>query len=159
MAHPRRDGAPPELAEIVGLPPFQPDDPLGREVFSERRAKKAAQGTIPIDLFELAKDKNKLSVDRLGLVSDEIVAAIADRHGSNDGRPFFGWAQVSVGHASDMSRKVVSTPKPENPYHADIVIVDLPEGDERREVARQHAVNLAKNAAWRPRPPGSVAGP
>lgn len=126
------------------------EDPLGRYVSSKKRALKAQQtGNIKYDLFEPRNDEDRLSVDRLDLASDAVMAEIADQNVALRGKPFFGWAVVLVRQASQMGRRVESTPYLDNPYHADIYL-NLPSGPERRDVRRQHAYNLARQAVYRP---------
>ena len=133
----------------MGLGPLSPKDPLGRYVLSRRRALKAQQtGNIRYDLFEPRIDEDRLSVDRLDLASDAEMAEIADQNAALRGKPFFGWAVVSVRQASRMGRQVEPTPLLDNPYHADIHL-NLPSGPERRDVRRQHAYNLARQAVYR----------
>lgn len=140
-----------DLPPPVQLRPIFPNDPLGREVFSERRARKARErGVITHDIFLERGDIDYLSVDRLDLAPDIEMAEIGDRNAGARGKRFFGWAEVSVEHASEMGRRVEPTPLLDNPYHADIFL-NLPSGPERQDVARQHALNLAKHAAYRPR--------
>lgn len=133
------------------LPDIDDDDLLGREMFSKRRVRKAERGLIDPSIFEPPRDKDTLSVDRLDLAPDEKMAEIGDMNGSSQGKPFFGWAQVIVRNARARGREVLASPRLDNPYHADIVL-PLPDGEERRDAERQHALNLAKNASFRPRP-------
>lgn len=140
------------LPQPTELPPLSPEDPLGRYVLSEKRARRALKrGIIAANDFLESLARDHLSVDRLDLAPDKEMAAIADGVAVARGRTFFGWTVVSVRHASEMGRRVEVTPLLDNPFHADIYL-NLPDGAERRDAAKQHALNLAKRAAYRPRP-------
>ncbi len=106
---------------------------------------------MPRNVFLESPKLESLSVDRHGLVPDSDMAAIAERAAVARRKTFFGWAVVSVRHASQMSRRVEPTPLLDIPFHADIYL-NLPEGAERRDTAKQHTLHLAKGAKYRPRP-------
>ena len=74
--------------------------------------------------------------------------AIAARRGS--GRLFYGWATLTVAHASANGRSVRASPLANNPYHADIELNIRP-NLERRDAQKQHADDLAARAHWRER--------
>ena len=140
------------LQDSAELPPVIPSDLLGRGVFSRKRARKAlSTGDIAYNEFLERIDRDNLSVDRLGLAPDTEMVEIADRNAAGRRQSFFGWAVVTVQQASEMERRVEPAPLLDNPYHAQIFL-NLPTGAERRDVARQHALNLAKHAVYRPRP-------
>ena len=125
------------------------DDSLGRYIVSERRAREALnRGRIAYDVFQESVERDSLSVDRLDLAPDADMAKIADQNASARRKKFFGWAVVLVRQASQMGRRVQPTPFLDNPYHADIHL-NLPSGPERRDVRRQHAYNLARQAVYR----------
>ena len=132
------------------LPELANDDALGRRVFSERRARKAANSRIVPDIF-IQKGADKLSVDRLDHAPDANMAAIADNT-SNQPGGLRGWATVTVEKATKSGRSVSPTPHLDNAYHADIEL-NLPDGEERRKhESRRHANELAAVARWRRRP-------
>ena len=82
------------------------------------------------------------------------MAEIASKRGHErrDGpREFHGWAIVTVNDASANGRWVMESPLDDNPYHSDIYM-ELPEGDERRDMQKEHSVNLAANATWEDAP-------
>ena len=140
---------------------------VGRGVFSGKDQRKARNGKIPSRLFFDSDASGEISVHRLtpragdipsaesGLASDETMAKIGDRdaaaRGAKEGttRTFYGWGELSVQDAAGDGRKVLATPLPENPWHADIILPSADVGDKAR---RQHAENLAGRAIWRPRP-------
>jgi hypothetical protein len=119
-------------------------DLLGRRIDSSTEVKKARK---QIRSYVFVDSEPTLSVDRLDLAPDIEVAAIADSE-RESGRTFYGWAVVSAEIAQRNGRAVVATPTEHNRFHADIT---LPETSDREE-RLQHAVELASNAAWRPRP-------
>lgn len=140
------------LQDFAELPPLIPSDLLGRGVFSEKRARKAStRGIIAHNEFLESKDRDNLSVDRLGFAPDLEMAEIADRNAAGRKQTFFGWAVVTVQRASEMARRVRPMPLLDNRFHAEIVL-NLPTDAERRDVAKQHALNLAMHAEYRPRP-------
>ena len=140
------------MQQSVELRPLLPNDPLGRYVLSKRRAARALnKGEIAHDLFVEAVERDNLSVDRLGFAPDLEMAEIADASAAARGKPFFGWVIVSVQRASNMGRKVMPVPLLNNPFHAEISL-NLPTGAERKDVATQHALDLAMHATYQPRP-------
>lgn len=63
-------------------------------------------------------------------------------------RRFYGWAVLSVADASRSGRRVVASPKPQHPHHADIVLpVGADEETWFREAMR-HAEELAEMATY-----------
>lgn len=134
------------------LPILDPGDLLGRGVFSNREAERWRKGKGVRDTFLGAKHEISLSVDRLGLAPDNVMTrsadAIAARRGP--GRAFYGWAVVTVRHASQAGRSVRASLMATNPCHADIdlnIRADL----ERRDAQKQHADDLAAGAEWKDR--------
>ncbi len=129
------------------LPSLAETEKLGRGVFSKQHVKKAQQGTIPHRIFLGKSGCKEISVDRLSHSSkDEMV-----RIGSLSTRPFFGWAVLLVKDANkDNVRRVKATPTTSNPYHADIELLDLGEG-EAKDIQTQHAKELADYSQWCPK--------
>ena len=140
------------MSDATHLEEVLPTDPLGRYIPSRRRARKAANGDVPYDLFQENIQIDSLSVDRLDLAPDHEMAEIAMVNLAARDRPFFGWAAVTVEDAQKMGRTVEPTPMLNNRYHADIYL-NLPENSERKDAVRQHALNLARHAVYRPWPP------
>lgn len=132
------------------LPELEDDDPLGRRVFSERRAKRAANNKIVPDLFE-QKGANSLSVDRLDHAPDAEMATIADNT-SNQDNGLYGWAVVTVEKAAQSGRSVSPTPQLDNRYHADIELNLSADAERKKHESKRHATELAAVARWRPRP-------
>ncbi len=129
------------------LPELRNYDPLGRRVFSGRRARRAANDKIVPDIF-MQKGADKLSVDRLDHVPDARMAVIADDT-SNQPSELRGWATVTVEKAGQSGRSVNPSSRLDNAYHADIAL-NLPDGEEQRKhESRQHANELAAVARWR----------
>lgn len=140
-------------------PTLHPTDPLGRRVLSNGQAKNAiklaSQGKSGV-IYRVSVEDNaaeSLSVDQLDIVPDREIAAMADQMAKSRGpdRSFYGWAVVTVRDATRMGWRVETTPQPDNDYHADIFL-NLPQGEERRDLAVQHALDLALNSIYRPRP-------
>ena len=124
------------------------EEDLGRRVSSSRTAERAQRSRVPIALFLPPKvGDTDISVDRLSIVPLEEPAAIADKHDSARGRTFYGWAVVTAELAADNGRQVVATSIPdENPYHADIVLLQsVADDDEQRKLPAQQ---LADSSSW-----------
>jgi len=94
---------------------------------------------------------NALSVDRLDLAPDIVLAQIGDKNAERRNQTFYGWAVVSAEYAATNGRTVRAVALPDNPYHAEIQL-NISQSSERRDVEKQHAVELAAAASWRGRP-------
>lgn len=139
---------------------IQDDEMLGRSVFSSSAEKRARRGIIIRDIFLVRRDDNCISVDRMDHASDEEMALLADARGEGRNSEFYGWATLNAADAAGAvslndaiyRRAIEASPLRENPYHANIVMA-LPDANlERRDIQKQHALALAANAEWRPRP-------
>lgn len=127
------------LPERVGT-----EEKLGRRVFSRRAAKRASRGRVLPKLF--MERGLLISVDRLSGVSLDEVERVAQKAALNRDGPFRGWAVVACSEARSAGRRVRSSPRDDNPYHADIV---LPAG--ATEAHREwHAQELAAASRWQP---------
>ena len=139
-----------------GLPTeIDPDDLLGRGVFSSKHEKEFQSGVCPHHVFLLSEGA-RISVDRLIVGREQELEIIGDnnalRRGEN--RSFYGWAVVTaqevVEKGAKRGRRVDPSPTRENLFHADIV---LPENDALdRKQKKAHAFDLAREAKWRSRP-------
>ena len=137
-------------------------DPLGRRSKSRSRARKAyrnrfdpERSAIPISAFEPPRCTNQISVDRLDVVSDEEMARIADDACLASGHGFYGWFVLSVRDVSLVSTErygacsVKSSPCEGNDYHADIELPVPLDVDDRKDVVREYARDLAYRASFR----------
>ena len=127
-----------------------PGEDLGRSVFSSRNRNRARRGKTPHHVFLEREGKADISVDRLTCAPEIEMAEIADRVAANRGATFYGWAVVVTEHVRANGRRVVATPRPDNSYHADIVLPALAAED--REEQKRHAQELADASTWRERP-------
>ena len=129
---------------------IEDNDLLGRAVFSNSRMKKAVKGHITHDIF-LQKPGLALSVDRFGFCKNKQLTKIQDQNAKLRSKinkcSFYGWAKIKTLMVRRNGRKVNSTPKKTNPYHADIT---LPKDIERDEQIT-HAKEMASYANWEPR--------
>ena len=74
--------------------------------------------------------------------------AIAIGKGRGDGgKDFHGWAILTVNNAAANGRTVQASPIDSNPFHADICL-NLPDDGDRREIQKEHSVDLAAHASW-----------
>lgn len=66
------------------------------------------------------------------------------------GKEFYEWAVLKVEEVTSKgTREVVALPQSLNPYHADIILLDLPDDKEKRRVAlNTHYKELADIAQW-----------
>ena len=136
---------------------ISPNETLGRGVFSSKQARQADRGTIPRHVFLERRGEVNISVDRLDFAEPEQMATLGDKVagdrsvGSVD-RTFYGWAVIAAEDAEGNGRRVVATPQPDNPYHADIILPASAAEDHKEQ--RRHTRDLADASRWRERPVG-----
>ena len=126
------------------------EENLGRCVYSRSEYKRARNSRIRHYVFLEKQDVIEISVDRLDHAEPAEAVAIADKKAAARSVTFYGWAVVSAQRAAANERRIRASPKPDNPYHADIVLPDLA-GEVRDEQIR-HAQELANRSSWRERP-------
>ena len=127
-----------------------PGEDLGRGVFSSRNCGRARRGKTPHHVFLEREGTIEISVDRLKHASEVEMSGIADRVAANRNATFYGWAVVVEDRARANGRGVIASPRPDNPYHADIILPALAAED--REEQKRHAQELADASTWRERP-------
>ena len=127
---------------------IDPDEDLGRGVFSSTHAKRARRSRIPHHVFLEKEGEIKISVDRLSVAPLSAALALAEKTAASRNASFYGWATVVSNMAESNGRRVISSPKPkqDNPYHADIILPDSVEDD--REEQKRHAQELADYSNW-----------
>ena len=125
------------------------DEDLGRDIFSSKHAKRARRSRVPYHVFLERCGERKISVDRLSVAPANESEAIADRTARARGRSFYGWAVVRADTATSDGRRVLGTPLPDNPYHADIQLPARAADD--RDEQKWHAKFLASRSHWRGR--------
>ena len=78
-----------------------------------------------------------------------VLAALSKNTGQRRIPPqdLYGWATIEVREAATNGRSARATPDSDNIYHADIFL-NLPRGDERRDIQKQHANELAALSKW-----------
>ena len=137
------------IREVSPPPHVDPQEALGRSVFSSRRSRRARSGQIDMDIFLEREDAESISVDRMDHApTRELTAWSRERgHNRNPRQEFYGWAVLTAEHAGASARTVTATPLSPNPCHADIFLNVT--GDERRRQQKQHANELAAHATWR----------
>ena len=127
----------------MDIPPeITPEEELGRSVLSSREAKRADRKEIPMSVF-VERGVFCLSSDRLTIAPLPEAIQIAEQRAQERGpdRSFYGWAIVMAEKARERRRRVAASPRPGNPYHADII---LPSEEEQN----QHALELARLSRW-----------
>ena len=83
---------------------------------------------------------------------DMAILAVARGQGREpDGKTFYGWAILTADKAASNGRTAEATPVESNPYHADLCL-NLPDHSDRRELQKQHSVELAAHAKWEEAP-------
>ena len=140
------------------LPPLHRAEYLGRSVFSSRQAKRANRPQPIPEAFLVRPDDDRISVDRMDFATRKDMATLAVARGqARDpaGKAFYGWAILTAGDAASNGRTTEATPVVSNPYHADICL-NLASGSDRRELQKQHSVDLAARARWEPAPQNTV---
>ena len=128
---------------------------LGRGVFSSRHRDRARRTRVPHHVFLEREGITEISVDRVDSAPPAEASVAATRIANDRGATFYGWAVVMAHKASANGRQVRASAKPNNPYHADIVLPDLAAED--REEQKRHAQELADASSWRERPSTSGA--
>ena len=129
------------------LPELRDSENLGRSVFSSRMAKWARNGRVVHTVFLESREADSISVDRMDHTEPTVLAELSKNTGQSRNQEFYGWATLEVREAASNGRSVKATPDKDNPYHADIFL-NLPHGDERRDVQKQHANELAALSKW-----------
>ena len=125
------------------------EENLGRGIFSSKYAKRAQSGIMPYNVFLHRKGVACLSVDRLNKTTLTKATDIADSNATLRDGNFYGWAVITVEKAQESGRAVQATPRPNNPFHADIVLPDS--AIESWDEQKSHAHELAEEASWRER--------
>lgn len=136
----------------MSVPPeIAPSEKLGRSVFSQKQAKRAARSTVPHYVFLPQEGNTLISVDRLSVAPVSEALALAEANAADRSRAFYGWATVDAATARRNYRDVVASPiANRNPYHGDIVLPDSAAED--RDEQTRHAQELADASRWQPRP-------
>ena len=135
------------------LPNLGDSENLGRSVFSSSYTKRARKGIVIPEIFLGPHGEDSISVDRMDHVSRTVLAELSKERGQNriPSRDFYGWAIVKASDAALNGRTIQATPDDTNKYHADIFL-NLPDNDERRDIQKQHAVELATRSEWQDAP-------
>ena len=143
---------------------ISPNETLGRGVFSSTQARQANRGPMPGHVFLERCGEVTISVDRLDFAEPEDMATLGDAVavGRSVGsvRTFYGWAVIAAygwaviaaEDAESNGRRVVATPQPDNPYHADIILPASAAEDYKEQ--RRHTQELTAASRWRERPVG-----
>lgn len=119
-------------------------------MYSRTSAKRASRAKPVPEVFLVRPDDNRISVDRMDHAERSEMARLATVRGrgrGNGGKDLQGWAVLSVRDAATNGRTVTPSPLPDNPFHADIYL-NLPDDGERRDMQKQHSVDLAARASW-----------
>lgn len=135
------------------LDPIAPEEDLGRGIFSSKQARRARRSGVRLNVFLERPGQLRISVDRLSLASEDAAVAVAESVAVARGARFHGWAVITADLAGANGRRVVATPVPTNPFHADIVLPELAAHDLATQ--RKHAQQLADASRWRGRPSGN----
>lgn len=128
-------------------PEIGPSDHVGRRIRQGDDAKRAAKGRIDHRAF--VDSAPKVSVDRLGIVTDDVLALIADAE-TLPPRKFHGWAALPVAKILELGREIEVEETATNPYHANILLTEDEQVD--KEARKDLAHRLSLIAEWRPRP-------
>ena len=110
------------------------------------------EAAIPYTVYANWDEEGALSVIRLDhpTLTEAIENGEATAKARGPKRQFHGWAVTRVGDVRRLNFHVKATPRPENKWHADIV---MPDQDRlRQERHTELALELARASKWRPRP-------
>ena len=102
-----------------------PDEDLGRGVFSSKQARRARRSGVRLNVFLERPGQLRISVDRLSLAPMTVAGAMAESVAAARGARFHGWAAITADAAGANGRRVLPTPLPANPYHADIMLPEV----------------------------------
>ena len=92
----------------MSVPPeIAPSEKLGRSVFSQKQAKRAARSTVPHYVFLPKEGNTCISVDRLSVAPVSEALALAEANATERCRTFCGWATVDAATARRNYRDVV----------------------------------------------------
>lgn len=133
------------------LPTLDAAEDIGRSVFSSKAANRAKRRAVVIpEVFLERLEAESISVDRMGHVSNSVLAELAKDRGQNRHPPrnFHGWAIIKVNDAAARGRTVQATPMAINLYHADIFLNLSTDDKERRDKQIQHANDMAAHSRW-----------
>lgn len=129
----------------------EPDEALGRCVFSSRDARRGRRrGRVRFNVFLEKPHVQDLSVDRLDRAPVEEAVRLGVLAAEKRQRAFYGWGVVTAEAAAANDRRVAATPRPDNRIHADIILPDPAVSD--REEQKVQAQQLADLSLWRARP-------
>lgn len=138
-------------------PSIDAADLLGREEYSEKSAKYAhrnrdtkSRGGPRVRKFLPPRDKNEISVNRLGLASDSVLAEIGNRNAASQQKSFWGWYVLTASDIREADCNVEPSPLPKNPYHADIEVPVALDANDRRDALFEYARDLAYCAKFQP---------
>ncbi len=130
---------------------------LGREESSQTAAKRSfrrqeasGEGSAPVSKFKPPKDSNELSVNRMDLASESVIADIGIRNAHALGKLFWGWYTLSASDVEEARCSVRPSPLFNNPYHADIIIPVTLDGEDKRDDIIEYSRDLAYFARFIP---------
>ena len=135
--------------------PLPADEVVGRCILDRRSAERAACGKLPARELMDAVGVRCVSCDRLDVPPSAVAnargVALAVQRTADTGRPheFRGWATLKVSDVRGVGCDAVSTPKPGNPNHCDIVYP--PEAMVTRDEQKRYATRLVAKVDWVPR--------
>ena len=130
-------------------------DQLGRRAKFRSNADRAQRtGRVHASVFEPPKGRNDISVDRLGVDSDDEIGVVAKIADAEFNGKFYGWYMLTVRDVERAACSVRLSPTASNPYHADIL---YPENEAVEGIHRfRHlAQRLASTARFKPWPEGN----
>ena len=148
MADPASAPIPPTIAN---------HEKLGRHEWSGTSARKV-QGRqirgeslrVQVNRFKPPDNSCELSVDRMDHATLGKLAELAEQNTTRQNVSLRGWYTLSATDVAEAKCNVQSSPFPENPYHADIVIpVNLGAADSR-DALIEYAWDLAYRAGFEP---------
>ena len=133
------------------------DETLGRDERSETRAKRCLRqlrsvGDVKVHAskFEPPRNSNEISVNRMDLASNKVLAELGKQNAIKTEKKFWGWYTIMVEDVEKVGCRVVPTPSDDNPCHADIVMPVALDTEDSKDALREYARDLAYHAKFLP---------
>jgi len=128
---------------------IEPDEDLGRRLYSRSSAKRARRSRVPHTEFMPKATPMNISVDRISMADQAgaDISNIARVEGASRPGSFRGWAFIANSIAGRNGRKTMASPTRTNPYHGEIILPEMARDD--KDERTRHAQELADASQWR----------
>ena len=148
MAEPSSASIPPTIANHEKLGRHEWSRTIARKI--RRRQIRGESLRVQVNRFKPPDNSCELSVDRMEHAALGKLAELAEKNTTRQNASLRGWYTLSATDVAEAKCNVQSSPFPENPYHANIVIpVNLGTADSR-DALIEYARDLAYRADFEP---------